>query len=148
MESEIVVFEELKGRNEILRRRDQISDSVVVIVLLLAESRAWNGHDSCFVDHIHAVHEIGWYILFASLFEGFFREMNLWESVHGTLDVVAGGPFHLIEGLGEETGSLFEPVQDLVFLSGVLFEAFAGLSALFWWVHHQRYCQLSDCVGT
>jgi len=137
VESEVVFFEKFKGRNEILCWRDKISNSVVIIVLLLAESRAWNGHDSGFVDHIHAVHEISWDVLFTSFFKCLFGEMDLWESVHGTLNVVAGGPLHVVKSLGEEASSLLETVEDLVLFSHVLFVALDGFTALSWWVYHQ-----------
>ena len=63
--------------------------------------------------------------------------MDLWESIHGTLDIVAGGPFHFVESLREEASSLFKAVQNLVFFSHVLFEALGRFTALSWWVYHQ-----------
>lgn len=63
--------------------------------------------------------------------------MDLWESVHGTLNGVAGGPWHFVESLGEESSSFFEAVEDTVLFSHVLLVAFGRFTALLWWIYHE-----------
>ena len=58
MERIVENLESIEGFLELRGWADQIGNSEVIGSLYLSKSTAWNGHDSCFLEHVHAVHEV------------------------------------------------------------------------------------------
>jgi hypothetical protein len=92
-------FEVLKSSLHFLGWADQVSYSEMVCVLFLAEPRPRNCHDTCLLDHIHAVQKVGSNSTFLSFSYSALREVDLRESIHGSLDLGACDFLHLVESL-------------------------------------------------
>lgn len=86
----------------LLNWSDQISNSEVVGTWLLVETTAWDSHDACLVDHVHAVEEVWLDTLGVSFVDELLGEVHAWETVHGTLDLGAGHVLHVVKGAGEQ----------------------------------------------
>lgn len=95
----------------------------MVSALLLTKARTWHSHNSCFVDHLHAVDEVRLLALLLGLFDELFREVNAGEAVHGAFDLSARNLLHIVEGSGEDLGALCESIENLSPFTHVLVDA-------------------------
>lgn len=127
--------------------RHQICDAVMVRVLTLSKAAAWHRHYSSLVYHIHAVKEVSRHVLLVGCRQSLIAEMDLRESVHGTLNLIARSVIHCVKGFSEEPCALLEAIEDAVVFPLVLLDACRRLLALLRRVDHEVRRQLADRVG-
>ena len=113
----------------------------------LAESRARNSHDTCLLDHVHAVLKVWLGSLLFALVDILLREVDPGEAVHGSLDLGACNLIHVVESILKEFGSRFETIEHELSLLMVAIDVFDGLLTVLGRVTHELYSHLSDCIG-
>ena len=75
----------------------KVSKSKMVGTVLLAKSAAWYSHNACFLEQIHAVHEVWKDMEIISSLDSLVRKSDLREAIHGALDLVASNVGHASE---------------------------------------------------
>mmetsp|Transcript_14532 Transcript_14532/g.24802 ORF Transcript_14532/g.24802 Transcript_14532/m.24802 type:complete len:422 (-) Transcript_14532:368-1633(-) len=143
----IELLQRLERLGHLLSWGHQIGDPVVEGALLLAKATSGDGHDSRFVDEVHAVHEVRRHVKPLGLSPRLLGELDTGEAVHGALDFLALGVNHLVEGLREQLRPLLEALLDLTLLPFEELEALGALPALPRRVHHEGGRYLPHRVG-
>ena len=131
----------------LLGRRDQVRDAEMVRAISLSKATARHRHNSRLVDHLHAVQKV-W--LFASgqrFLDELLREVNLWERVHGTLDLRTGHVVHRIECIREQLGAFCKALLVRSSFLYVLPNTLVGVMFSVWWVDHQLDGKLAQGVA-
>ena len=118
----------------------------MVGVVLLAKATTRYSHNASLIDHVHAVHEVGWDMLLLSSSQSLVGKVDLREGIHGAFNIVAGSVIHVIESLRQQASSLLEPVVDASVLSLELLDASARLLTELRRIGHKISSHLSDGV--
>ncbi len=114
--------------------------------IFLPKSAAWHRHDTCLVDHLHAVEEVRRDTLFVGFMDKHLWQVDGGEGVHGTLDLVAFDTGALVEHICDHCGALLQPSEDIVVLAPELLHCLITLSSLLWRVDHETDQHLAECV--
>ena len=122
MELIVELFEVFKNAFHVTCRIHQVCNSEVIRPSGLSETRTWHCHNSSLIDHLEAVDEVRRLALLFGILNELLREMDLWEAVHGALNLRTRDLLHVIEVVSEEFGSLLESIEDVAAFGGVLFE--------------------------
>jgi hypothetical protein len=112
--------EGLKGALHLLVRCHQVRYSEVVGAFFLQKSTTRNRHNTCFVHHVHTVHEIGGLSLLLSFVDELLGEVDAGEAIHGALNFRAGNLFHLLESVLQKLSLLLICLVDFVVFALVL----------------------------
>ena len=116
-------FEGLQHLLHVRGRVDQVGDAEVIGVLLLAESASWHCHDTCLVDHLHAVDKVRLLALRVGIVDELLGEVDAGEAIHCTFDLSARDLLHLVKGVGQKLSSFLHSIEDVLLLAVVLFDA-------------------------
>ena len=114
----------------------------------LTEATSWHSHDARLVHHFHTVDKVWGFTLLLCFLDELLREVESWETIHGTFNLSATHLIHIVECICQESSSFSEALHDLITLVVVFFDTCLGLSAKVWGINHKVYCQLSRSVRT
>lgn len=98
---------------------DQVSQPQVVSAFSLAKTAAWHCHNASLFKQIHAVHEVWHHLKTFRSIKGFLCEVDLRETVHGSVNVIASDVVHVTQSVLQNVSPLCQASEDFVSLFSV-----------------------------
>ena len=129
---------------QLLLWKNQCCNSEVVSAWSLLESASWNQSNTCVLQNFQTVEKV-WGLALSS-FHCLVWELDLWESIHGAFNLIAGNVLHSSQEVCHQACSFFQWIKQSLVLS-LISDSGRFLNILEWRVAHEIDHELTDWVG-